>query len=313
MAKVAAEQQSSRRRQNRFLAMLIVGAALVSSVQDLDHARDLTNGLFGMVSTLQQTMRAAVTSPAEPACPQALARNDDAVQPLYWNGRVAPDQLLGIGGGNIGQPERRAVRSVAVAQAESEAPAADSLFVTSARVAAVCPASANSEARQSGKSVAAGHPLPNQSPAARQRMRFDLDVQLPDAIAYVGRAISESTKAGPVRSQRISTPVVPVMIPRVAARFMTRRVYVSAIADRQAELGTKCREIKMKLRDVQANEAIEFKANNGRATLDLIHLLKARIQAENLSGESLSGVPLSLTEIMQGATAPEAAESEESH
>src|SRR6266446_6694729 len=102
MAQAEVKQESSHRRQNRFLVMLLLGAFLVSAAKDLSSLHAFTSGVVRLASSLQQTVLAAVKSPAKPSCPQTLAENDRSGQPYNWNGRVAPDQLIEMNGSNGG-------------------------------------------------------------------------------------------------------------------------------------------------------------------------------------------------------------------
>src|SRR5258705_426304 len=93
MAQAEVKQESSHTRQNRFLVMLLLAAFLVSAAKDLARLQAFTSGVVGLATSLQQTVLAAVKSPAKPSCPQTLAENDRSGQPYNWNGRVAPDRL----------------------------------------------------------------------------------------------------------------------------------------------------------------------------------------------------------------------------
>lgn len=316
MAKVDAEQQSSRRKQNRFLVMLLAGAALVSGAKDLGQLQELTSGLFGLGSSLHQTVRAA-TSPAEPVSPRTLAQNDNSVQPFYWNGRVAPDQLIEIGGIDVGRVVGGELDTAAVKQAgRSDSGSVNNNQVAQARVVTICARSAQRDSQTPNTRLPVSHRLQSQSATIdghQNKVRFDFAVRVPAGVEVVTRASNEDRKAACLSSNRPSIRLVPVLIPRVDSPA-TGRISIGPIGYSQAKthLRTLCPEIRAMLAEALRTEAIQFKTSDGTTTLNLLRILKARIKAEKLNGTATSEFPLSFPEMIQRALS-EAAAAEETH
>ena len=304
MPQVELEQDTSRRRQNRFLVMLLVSAALVSAARDISRIQDLTIGLVGMASSLHQTVRAAVAAPAAPAapnCPQTLAQSDDSAQPFYWNGRVAPDQLIeisGIRGGIDAKPAVGGEPDVIVVSKIEQA-VAPVLVAQRLKEVAICALRPQEYSRRANigerKNRSVDQPATIGSPTDDVRLNFVVDV--PAGVEFVSRTFVDKifndeieatwlASADPlVRVCPSGTPLVDPYSVNGFLNIWTGHAPSKTRARTQAH--TLRAEIDAKSADANCADSIELKTARGTIAIDLLQLLKTKLEAETRDSDTV--------------------------
>jgi hypothetical protein len=322
MAQAEVKQESSHRRQNRFLVMLLLGAFVVSAAKDLSRLHAFTSGVVGLAASLQQKVLAEVRSPATPSCPQTLAENDRSGQPYNWNGRVAPDQLIEMSGSNGGIDAAPAVGGsldlVAMNNHSQSEPTTASIQIAR-RVKAVASHELHgmefSGRRDNGE--AGGKRSANQLVNIRVRnhdLRFKFTVRVPAAVKFVGGMIDDEIKVSSPGSIRRSIEVCPLGIPRVDSQYVNGRINIST-GYAQAKMGTMIlsREINARLARSTCTEGIEFKAAERTICLDLLQILRARLAAETFNDETVSDFPRALKVMIPRTMSAAPAVAEDTH
>ena len=322
MAQAEVKQESSHRRQNRFLVMLLLGAFLVSAAKDLSRLHAFTIGVVGLAASLQQTVLAAVKSPAKPSCPQTLAENDRSGQPYNWNGRVAPDRLIEMNRSNGGVDAAPAVGGslelVAMNNPIHSEPTTASIQIAR-RAPAVAshslPAREFSVRRDAGETVR--QRSANQLVNIRVRnhdVRFKFTVRMPAGVRFVGGLIDDEIRASSPGSIRRSIEVGPLGIPRVDSQYVNSRMNISTgYAQAKMQSMILDREINARLARANCTEGIEFKTAEGTICLDLLQILRARLAAETLNDETGSEFPRTLKGMIQRTMSAAPAGAEDTH
>lgn len=308
MAKAEIKQQSSHRRQNRFLLLLLAGATFLSAAKDVIRLHDFASGVVGLATSVHQTVNAAVTSPEDTSCPQALAENDNSAQPFYWNGRVAPDQLMNISdssGGVDAVPAVGVHLGIALNQASHGQAAASIQVVAPATEVATAlpPGEYSSLPRGGGRSRIATRPVMIGVRGNDHQTR--LSVPGPSAIALVDGTVNDEVSAYWLSSDLLSSAVCPIAMPRIDAPFVNDRSSIS-LGYTQAQILS--RASNTGLTEANCTEASKFKTARRIVSLDLLQLLKANVETERLNGDTVSDVPRTLRVVIQRTMSAAAAE-----
>jgi hypothetical protein len=284
MAKSEMKQQSSQKRQNRFLLLLLVGAALVSAASDVVRLHDFASGVVGLSNSLHQTMNTAMAQSVDANCPQALAENDDSAQPFYWNGRVAPEQLMKTSPGNGVADTVPAVSlylDVAFNQASRSKPAAPVQAPAPGEIATAQPPLGHSSRPHTADR--------DRSRSTKQHVTIGVrDNQ--DEPGFTLRVAPAVAFAG--------TTMDDFVIPRIDSHFVNERVSTST-GYTQAKILS--RRINARLTDTTCPQAIRLKTARRIRPLDLFQILRARIEAEGLTRESVPDAPRTLRVVIQRA------------
>jgi len=318
MAKQELAQQSAPRRQNRFLVMLLVGAALVSGAKDLDRLHDLTSGLVGFAASLPQRVNAAVKSPTEPSCPQTLVENDRSGQPFNWNGRVAPDQLAEMNDSNSGIEAASAVGGelelIVIKKVGCSKPARVpvQLVPLATELANGVWRPKESTSRRSPIEVVKSRSA-NQSAAIRVHhndVQLNFAMRVPVRVEFVSRMISNEMKAtAPGGNQRFIRfcPIGTYPDPHLMDSRMNMATGFARAQMQTRILGN------ARLANANRAVAIEFKTVAGTISLDLLQILSARLAAETLDDETVSESPRTFNGTLQRTMVVAPAAVEDAH
>lgn len=307
MAKAEVDQQSSHRRQNRFLVVLLLVAALVSAAKDLGRLHDLTSGLVGLAASVHERVNTAMTSPGEPACQPMLAENDRSGQPYNWNGRVAPDQLLQMKDGSA---------TLAAVGGTLE-------LIASHRSSCRASAMANDNHGQVAQmATEAVHRVPNRNAGGFGRRasanqlatirvrnhnrRLNFILRMPAEVEFVSRTISDEIEANWIDNNLGSIKVCPLTSVRFDSLPVNGRL--NTTGPLQAISGS---AVTTRTAEPNCLGAIELRTADGIISLDLLRILRATLGAEELNDGAASEFPRTLKGKLQRTTVAPAAE--ESH
>ena len=299
------KQESPRKRQNRFLVVLLIFAAVLSAAKDLSRVIDLTNSATGLLAYVHQRSFAREASPAPPAapdCPQALAENDRSAQPYNWNGRIAPEQMaeLNQSGGEI-----------------ATVPAMDNDFAVEVirkdrdrnpegERAASCPTvvARSSHLARWGTTHIAEIRLSN-SGAPRY-----LKADIPAAVSIVERAVNGQLESALGKVSRRSLRVHPRSF-QIDGRRLYLRVPASAAATTRPRVETLSWSDETESSDATLTKVKVVKATEQPCTLELLKMLRARLEAGETDNEvALDPLMLRLlSPVSPPAAQPEAEES----
>jgi hypothetical protein len=307
MAKAEQEQQTSHRRQNRFLLMLLVGAALVSATKDLGRLHDFTSSVAGLAASLHERVNTAVKSPAEPVETQALAEKDRSGQPYNWNGRVAPDQLLEMkSNGGIdavpavgGEPLLIAVKTGSCREplATPIEPTEVARHATS--VASAAPHTREFSSRRRIVEIGRNRQA-NQSATIRVRnndVRLNFIVRMPAGLHFISRMIDDDITVTAVEGNTSSIKLCPLATLRLDSHPAIGRFdFFTGYAQARIRTEIADREVKAKLPPPNCAEAVAFKTADGPdglISLDLLKLLRA-LATETPNDGKVSDFPRTL-------------------
>jgi len=304
MAKPEVEQQSSHRRQNRFLVMLLVCAALISAARDVGRLRDLTGGLAGLVASVHGTIRSDTPPAVEPNCPQAVAENDRSGQPYNWSGRVAPDQLSEMTNSNggidavpaIAGPELIVIRKTS----DIAAP------IVSAEIASQVPRVTNLARHAGGASneriavKPVRYHFANESATIRLRdhgLQLNVGGRAVSEVVFVRHLINGEIRAATLNVKK-SSRVCPAT-PRVDSHLLNGRLKIAA-AFAQPKLQTEIpgREDNATLAGGYGRRVVILKSTESMTSFDLLQILRASLSSEGLNDETVLD-PLMLRDLMQ--------------
>jgi len=300
------KQGSPRKRQNRFLVMLLIFAAVLSAAKDLSRLIDLTSSAAGLVAYVHQRSFARETPPVPPAapdCPQALAENDRSAQPYNWNGRIAPEQMaeLNSSGGEIAM-----------------VPAMDNDFALEiirkdrdrepeGEQAARCPTEVVRSSHLARRATAHIADIRLSNNGAPRYLKADIPV----AVSIIERAVNGQIDSALNKVARRSLRVYPRSF-QIDGRRVYLRVPASAAETTRPRVETLSWSDEAESSDSTLTKVNAVTATERPCTLELLRMLRARLEA----GETENDVALDplMLRLLSPASLPAAQpEAEESH
>jgi len=270
-----------------------------------------------------------MTTPAEPSCPQTLAQSDDSAQPFHWNGRVAPDQLIEIGGIRDGIDARAAVGGelavAAINKVARSQPAIVPDFVAQ-RVKDVQICALHPKEYSGRTNIKERRNRPAQSAAMGVRnydVRPNSVAGVPSGVEFVNRTIGDKTINDEIKATWLSSnshllKVCPTGTPLVDSYSVNGLIKIStgypqSMPQAQTQAQTLRGEINPLSGDANCADAIELKTSRGTIAIDLLQLLKANLEGENLNSDTVSDFPRTRKILIQRFLQAAPAAAEDSH
>lgn len=321
MAKAEIEQ-SSRRRQNRFLVMLLVGAAVISAAKDLGRLQDLTHGVMGIASTVQHTMQAAVrSSSARPGCSQTAAQNDNSAQPFHWNGRVAPQliEITGQGGDAAPPAADLELKLLTARQANRQADWSDLAAMTpeapQAEVISITRQRHEDSGRWSTRPRASHRPGNHTATISMRNhdRQFNFTLRVP-GVDFVRRAIDNKLRAAILTGKSPSDGACPIRTLRIEAASVNGRMnvltgYLPVTVSRRSP----CQEINPSAEEADCTETIELRTARGTVSLDLLQILMTGTETKTLNSDTMTDFSQMMKAAIQRSVSTAPAEDEDAH
>lgn len=304
MAQSKIAEPSSLKRRNRFLIMLLVGAAVVSAAKDLGRLHDFTNGVVSIAASVHERLNAGVPQPVAPSCPEALAENDRSGQPYNWNGRVAPERLIAndgydaapaAGGHLVAANEVGCSEPAAVLIRISSRPSFEPSFEIASRTQR--PRESATRRHDAAEAANAANAANEQSSAVSQAAairrndseeRRSLNVSGAPTVAALSRIINRQESDASFVEKSRTLKVCPLGTIAASPLVAGREIAVSSTLGR-TQLAAKILGRIVSLRPVAAHpQLFELETGDGTITVDLLQILRAASDADALEDQAIS-------------------------